>query len=127
VQKDVVFGLEQGSKALMELNKHMSMASVEKLMADTTDGIAYQNVCPEKNWTYSQEVSELLASKVTNEDEEGVLEELERMHLEALGLPTVPIDEPQRLLTEPPIKQTPIDTNLPAEPEPVGEREAVPA
>jgi hypothetical protein len=33
----------------------------------------------------------LLASRVTNEEEDEVLEELERMHREALGLPDVPI------------------------------------
>jgi hypothetical protein len=33
----------------------------------------------------------LLASKVTNEEEEEVLEEYERMQKEALGLPEVPI------------------------------------
>jgi len=36
-------------------------------------------------------VSNLLASKVTNEEEEEVLEELEQLHREALGLPDVPI------------------------------------
>ena len=33
----------------------------------------------------------MLASKVTNEEEEEVLEELEQLHREALGLPDVPI------------------------------------
>lgn len=32
-----------------------------------------------------------MASRVTNEEEEEVLEELEQMHREALGLPSVPI------------------------------------
>ena len=32
-----------------------------------------------------------MASKVTNEEEEEVLEELEQLHREALGLPDVPI------------------------------------
>jgi hypothetical protein len=34
-----------------------------------------------------------LASRVTNEDEEEVLEEYEQMHREALGLPEVPIQD----------------------------------
>ena len=39
----------------------------------------------------------MLASKVTNEEEEEVLEEYERMQKEALGLPEVPIHSlPQR-------------------------------
>jgi hypothetical protein len=36
-------------------------------------------------------VSNLLASRVTNEEEDEVLEEYEKMHREALGLPDVPI------------------------------------
>ncbi len=37
------------------------------------------------------DLSNLLASKVTNEEEEEVLEEFEQMRREALGLPDVPI------------------------------------
>jgi len=38
-----------------------------------------------------QEVSNLLATRVTNEEEDEVLAELEQLHREALGLPEVPI------------------------------------
>jgi len=38
-----------------------------------------------------QEVSNLLATRVTNEEEEQVIAELEQLHREALGLPEVPI------------------------------------
>jgi len=38
-----------------------------------------------------QEVSNLLATRVTNEEEEEVIAELEQLHREALGLPEVPI------------------------------------
>jgi charged multivesicular body protein 6 len=44
VEKDVVFGLQQGSAVLKELNKEMSLESIEKIMDDTADGIAYQEV-----------------------------------------------------------------------------------
>jgi len=40
----VVFGLQQGSNVLKELNKEMSLEAVEKIMDDTADGIAYQEV-----------------------------------------------------------------------------------
>jgi hypothetical protein len=44
-----------------------------------------------------QEVSNLLASQVTNEEEEEVLEEYEQMRREALKLPDVPIHKlPQK-------------------------------
>lgn len=45
IQKDVVFGLQQGTKVLQEIHKEMGgLAHVEKLMGDTADAIAYQNV-----------------------------------------------------------------------------------
>lgn len=37
-------GLKEGNKALTELNKLMDIDEVEKLMQDTEDAIAYQNV-----------------------------------------------------------------------------------
>ena len=46
VQKDIVFGLQQGTKVLQEIHKEMGgLKYVEKLMGDTTDAIAYQKVC----------------------------------------------------------------------------------
>jgi hypothetical protein len=44
VEKDVVFGLQQGAAVLKEINQEMSLESVEKLMDNTADGIAYQEV-----------------------------------------------------------------------------------
>jgi hypothetical protein len=44
VEKDIIFGLQQGSTVLKEINKEMSLESVEKLMDDTADAIAYQEV-----------------------------------------------------------------------------------
>jgi hypothetical protein len=63
----------------------------------------------------------LLASKVTNEEEEEVLEELEQLHREALGLPDVPIHtlpqkEPVNKVAEPVVA---------AEQEREGERQAI--
>lgn len=43
VQKDVVFGLQQGTKVLQEIHKEMGgIEQVEKLMGETADAIAYQ-------------------------------------------------------------------------------------
>jgi hypothetical protein len=45
VQKDVVFGLQQGTKVLQEIHKEMGgIEHVEKLMGETADAIAYQQV-----------------------------------------------------------------------------------
>jgi hypothetical protein len=45
VEKTVLFGLQQGNKVLNELHAEMSIESVEKLMGETMDAIAYQRVC----------------------------------------------------------------------------------
>ena len=50
VQKDVVFGLQQGTNVLHEIHKEMGgLDHVEKLMGETADAIAYQQVCVSSN------------------------------------------------------------------------------
>lgn len=45
VQKDVVFGLQQGTKVLQEIHKEMGgIEHVEKLMGETAEAVAYQQV-----------------------------------------------------------------------------------
>jgi charged multivesicular body protein 6 len=45
VQKDVVFGLQQGTQVLNEIHKEMGgLEHVEKLMGETADAVAYQQV-----------------------------------------------------------------------------------
>ena len=44
VEKDVLYGLRQGTAVLKELNREMSMESVEKLMDETAEAVAYQRV-----------------------------------------------------------------------------------
>jgi len=45
VQKDVVFGLQQGTSVLQEIHKEMGgLDHVEKLMGETAEAIAYQQV-----------------------------------------------------------------------------------
>ncbi|KAG8160356.1 hypothetical protein KVR01_009892 [Diaporthe batatas] len=79
IQKDVVFGLQQGTKVLKEIHAEMGgIEHVEKLMGETADAIAYQN-----------EVSEMLGGKISNQDEDEVEEELAAMEAE-LGL-TAPL------------------------------------
>lgn len=71
VQKDVLYGLRQGNQVLKEIQKEMSLESVEKLMEETADGIAYQ-----------REVSNMLAGRMSNEEEDEVEDELEQMERE---------------------------------------------
>ncbi|GJN90256.1 hypothetical protein Rhopal_003257-T1 [Rhodotorula paludigena] len=81
VEKDVLYGLQQGNAVLTQLNKEMDLATVEKLMDDTREGIAYQ-----------EEVSALLSSRISAEDEEDVLAELAALQAEQTGtkLPEAP-------------------------------------
>jgi charged multivesicular body protein 6 len=45
IQKDVVFGLQQGTKVLQEIHAEMGgIEHVEKLMGETADAVAYQKV-----------------------------------------------------------------------------------
>lgn len=46
VQKDVLFGLQQGTKVLQTINKEMGgIEGVERLMGETEEARAYQEVC----------------------------------------------------------------------------------
>ncbi|KAK4202526.1 Snf7 family [Triangularia verruculosa] len=76
IQKDVVFGLQQGTKVLKEIHAEMGgIDKVEKLMGETAEEIEYQ-----------KEVSEMLGGRISVQDEEEVEEEL--MRLEAEMAPT---------------------------------------
>ncbi|KND94528.1 Charged multivesicular body protein 6 [Tolypocladium ophioglossoides CBS 100239] len=84
IQKDVVFGLQQGTKVLKEIHAEMGgIEHVEKLMGETADAIAYQ-----------KEVSEMLGGRISNQDEEEVEDELAALQAELSGagheLPSVP-------------------------------------
>ncbi|KAG6041093.1 hypothetical protein E4U41_006031 [Claviceps citrina] len=84
IQKDVVFGLQQGTKVLKEIHAEMGgLESIEKLMGETAEAIAYQ-----------QEVSEMLGGQISNQDEEDVEDELAALQAELSGkgreLPSVP-------------------------------------
>ncbi|KAI1195977.1 charged multivesicular body protein 6 [Nemania serpens] len=88
IQKDVVFGLQQGTRVLREIHAEMGgIDHVEKLMGETADAIAYQ-----------KEVSEMLGGRITNQDEDEVEDELaalEREINEPGPLPVAPKTEPQ--------------------------------
>ena len=82
VQKDVVFGLQQGTQVLQQIHKEMGgLETVEKLMGETEDARAYQ-----------KEVSEALAGQMSNEDEDEVEDELEAMEkdVEGVKMPDAP-------------------------------------
>jgi charged multivesicular body protein 6 len=52
VQKDVVFGLQQGTVVLNEIHKEMGgLEHVEKLMGETAEAVAYQQVRKRVYWS----------------------------------------------------------------------------
>ncbi|GBB95164.1 hypothetical protein RclHR1_02490019 [Rhizophagus clarus] len=91
VEKEVFAGLEQGNLILKEIHNETPIEKVEKLMEDTADAIAYQN-----------EISEALSGKLTSEDEEEILAELDQIVKEQLvdKLPPVPEQIPQQQIPQ---------------------------
>lgn len=69
VQKDVMFGLQQGTEVLKQIHAEMGgVEQVEKLIGDNEDARAYR-----------KEISEMLAGRMSNQDEDEVEDELEAL------------------------------------------------
>ncbi|KAG0139198.1 hypothetical protein CROQUDRAFT_513410 [Cronartium quercuum f. sp. fusiforme G11] len=90
IEKDVLYGLKQGNEVLKEIHKEMNLDSVEKLMSDTAEAVAYQ-----------REIDGLMMSKMSADEEEDVQRELailqaqetakiEEQSPTTIGLPDVP-------------------------------------
>ncbi|KAI9753315.1 MAG: Vacuolar protein sorting-associated protein 20 [Lichina confinis] len=85
VQKDVLFGLEQGTLVLKEIHREMGgLEHVEKLMGENDEAIAYQ-----------RELGEMLGGKMTNQDGEEVEDELEALEREVSTATSQSITTPQ--------------------------------
>ncbi|CAI6097101.1 unnamed protein product [Clonostachys chloroleuca] len=75
IQKDVLFGLQQGTRVLNDIHKEMGgIENVEKLMGESADAIAYQ-----------QEISDMLGGRISAHDEDEVEEEIEALEREVTG------------------------------------------
>lgn len=95
VQKDVIYGLQQGTSVLKQIHSEMGgLEQVDKLMGENQEAIAYQ-----------KEVSAMLAGEMSNADEDEVEDELEAlqkgMELEqgeeqedGVEYPAAPVTEP---------------------------------
>ena len=69
VQKDVIYGLQQGTSVLKQIHSEMGgLEQVDKLMGENQEAIAYQ-----------KEVSEMLAGEMSNADEDEVEDELDAL------------------------------------------------
>ncbi|KAL8854694.1 MAG: hypothetical protein Q9221_000476 [Calogaya cf. arnoldii] len=69
VQKDVIYGLQQGTAVLKQIHSEMGgIDHVEKLLGENEDARAYQ-----------REVSEMLGGKMSNQEEDDVEDELDAL------------------------------------------------
>lgn len=122
VQKDVVFGLQQGTKVLKEIHKEMGgLERVELILGENEEAQAYQNVRRLSLLTNivivltsCQEINEMLGTRMTNQEEDEVEDELEALAAEANRLrmpstvqegviapmPDVPVDAPKETAKE---------------------------
>jgi charged multivesicular body protein 6 len=76
VQKDVLFGLQQGTSVLKEIHREMGgLEKVELIMGESAEARAYQ-----------EEISEALAGVMSNAEEDEVEEELEALEREVNGV-----------------------------------------
>ena len=91
VQKDIIYGLQQGTNVLEQIHAEMGgIDKVEKLMGENEDARAYQ-----------KEVSDMLGGQMSNQDEDEVEDELEAMDIEihgpkesdAVEYPSAPVTE----------------------------------
>lgn len=109
IQKDIVFGLQQGTKVLKDIHAEMGgIERVELLMGESAEAIAYQ-----------REVSEMLAGRITNQDEDEVEDELAALEAEAAAA-----KEPVAPPVLPNVPDSKLPTTPDAEPEPARERQA---
>lgn len=100
VQKDVMFGLQQGTAVLKEIHKEMGgLDKVEMILSESEEAQAYQKVSGIASGaracvlTRTQEINEMLSGKMSNDDEDEVDQELEAMEREAQraqGITTMP-------------------------------------
>ena len=76
VQKDVLYGLQQGTSVLKQIHSEMGgIEHVEKLMGENEDARAYQ-----------REISEMLGGQMSNQDEDEVEDELEALEGQVQGV-----------------------------------------
>lgn len=101
IQKDVLYGLQQGTSVLKEIHKEMGgIENVEKLLGENEEARAYQEVCDHFHkcliisstlTCLLQEISELLANRMSNQDEDEVEDELQQLEREVNGVQDVPV------------------------------------
>lgn len=91
IEKDVLYGLQQGNEVLKKLNAEMSVDKIDKVMDDL-----------EEERIKVDEVSDILGLGLTNLEEHEVEDELEQLEREVLGHKTSAVEEkPKQQVTLP--------------------------
>lgn len=80
MEQEFLKGLEQGNAVLKVIHNEMKIEDVEKLMQDTREAIEYQ-----------EEIEQILSEKITSQDEDEILKELDALIDQQLALPEIPI------------------------------------
>ncbi|XP_035220001.1 charged multivesicular body protein 6-A-like [Stegodyphus dumicola] len=86
IESQVIEGLKVGNDSLKALHEMLSIDEIERIMDETQEGIEKQ-----------REIDEILGGKLTEEDEDAVMEELESIIAESLPSP---VTEPEKLPEE---------------------------
>ncbi|KAK3598852.1 hypothetical protein CHS0354_008594 [Potamilus streckersoni] len=89
IESQVIQGLKIGNDSLKKMHEILSLEDVEKIMDETKEAVEYQ-----------QEIDDLLAGGLTQQDEDDVLAELDSIVKHTL--PEVPEDEMPEVLQEKP-------------------------
>ena len=98
VQKDVLFGLQQGTSVLKQIHKEMGgIERVEMIMGESEEARAYQ-----------QEISEMLGGAMSNADEDEVEDELAALEAEQAGRTRVEMPDTKGLVE--PMPEAPKET-----------------
>ena len=82
----MLHGLKTGSEVLKQINQEMNLEDVEKLLEETQEARAYQEVGQHPPNTpvtqsFPQEISNMLANNLTLEDEEAVQEQFKELQV----------------------------------------------
>jgi charged multivesicular body protein 6 len=100
--------LKLGNETLKELNSQMNLDAVEDLLLETTEAVEHQRVPTKLYRAYLQEIDALLAGRLTEEDEEDVLRELEELTRVSLSRLELTIQEPEEDLELPEVPSHPV-------------------
>ncbi|GFU33570.1 charged multivesicular body protein 6 [Nephila pilipes] len=106
IEHQVLEGLKVGNESLKSLHEMLSIEDIERIMDETHEGIEKQ-----------QEIDDILGGKLTDEDEEAVLDELESIIAESLPTPVKEpiIVEGGEMITEEELNLPEIPTEEPKE------------